>query len=209
MAACVICGGVTPLPKPRGQAPKYCGDACRLVGRGLARQSLRETQPDIVRERNRIKQAKWRASNPENFRTYRKKHYAANKRRILDLRRNARNPEKERERSRKRYAANPEKWRKWGKRWQQANLHRYRIYGNTRRARKNAVFVEVVDPRVVFDRDKGICGICLTAVDPASAWEVDHVMPISKGGAHSYANVQLSHRRCNRVKHARILNHSL
>jgi 5-methylcytosine-specific restriction endonuclease McrA len=67
------------------------------------------------------------------------------------------------------------------------------------------VFVDDVDPRVVFERDKGVCGICLTPVDPASKWEIDHIVPISKGGPHAYANVQLSHRRCNRSKSARLL----
>jgi 5-methylcytosine-specific restriction endonuclease McrA len=67
-----------------------------------------------------------------------------------------------------------------------------------------AAFVEDVDPRIVFTRDKGICGICRSPVEPDSKWEVDHVMPISRGGAHSYANVQLTHRRCNRQKHASV-----
>ena len=68
--------------------------------------------------------------------------------------------------------------------------------------RKAKVFVEHVDPKVVFARDKGMCGICKSSVAPDSKWEVDHVIPISKGGAHSYDNVQLSHRKCNRAKWA-------
>lgn len=90
-------------------------------------------------------------------------------------------------------AANRDKARGWG-----------RKSANTRRAILNQVFVEVVDPRVVFDRDRGVCGICASLVDPASPWEIDHVVPISKGGPHSYANVQLSHRACNRSKSARL-----
>lgn len=74
---------------------------------------------------------------------------------------------------------------------------------NTRRAITHRVFVEVIDPHVVFERDKGVCGICLKPVEPSSPWEIDHIMPISKGGVHAYANVQLSHRTCNRRKWAR------
>lgn len=74
-----------------------------------------------------------------------------------------------------------------------------------RRAREREVFVEAVDHRVVFDRDKGICGICKLDVDHASPWEVDHIVPISKGGLHSYANVQLAHRSCNRRKHIKLI----
>lgn len=72
-----------------------------------------------------------------------------------------------------------------------------------RRAIELQVFVEVVDARVVFERDKGQCGICGEPVDPMSRWEVDHIVPISKGGAHAYANVQLAHRQCNRAKGAK------
>jgi 5-methylcytosine-specific restriction endonuclease McrA len=72
-----------------------------------------------------------------------------------------------------------------------------------RRALEQGVFVEAIDPRVVFERDKGQCGICREPVDPMSPWEVDHIIPIAKRGDHSYVNVQLAHRRCNRKKAAR------
>lgn len=73
-----------------------------------------------------------------------------------------------------------------------------------RRAIEKQVFVEAVDPSIVFDRDKGICGICRGLVERNGRWEIDHVIPISKGGPHSYANVQLSHPSCNRAKGARL-----
>ncbi len=69
-----------------------------------------------------------------------------------------------------------------------------------RRAIEKNVFVEHVDRDVVFERDKGICGICKQRVERDSPWEIDHMIPISKGGAHAYANVQLSHQACNRAK---------
>jgi 5-methylcytosine-specific restriction endonuclease McrA len=71
-----------------------------------------------------------------------------------------------------------------------------------RRAIEKAVFVEAVDPRIVFERDNGRCGICKQRVDPMSKWNVDHIIPVSKGGAHSYDNVQLAHGKCNRRKGA-------
>jgi 5-methylcytosine-specific restriction endonuclease McrA len=92
-------------------------------------------------------------------------------------------------------AANPDKVRTWG-----------RKSALTRRAHKKRAFVEVVDPRVVFARDQGICGICLTPIDPASPWELDHKIPISRGGEHSYQNTQPSHQRCNRAKGAKLLS---
>lgn len=72
----------------------------------------------------------------------------------------------------------------------------------TRRARKRAAVVERVFRSVVFRRDQGLCGICRTAVDPGH-WHLDHVVPLSRGGEHSYANVQVTHPECNLRKGSR------
>lgn len=69
---------------------------------------------------------------------------------------------------------------------------------STRRARKLNQFVEAVDPAVVFERDSGICGICSDPIE--GPFHVDHIIPLSKGGEHSYANVQAAHPRCNCTK---------
>jgi hypothetical protein len=65
-----------------------------------------------------------------------------------------------------------------------------------RRARVRGQFVETIDMRVLFERDGGRCGICGKKVEKAVA-SVDHILPISKGGLHSYANVRLAHQLCN------------
>lgn len=81
--------------------------------------------------------------------------------------------------------------------------------GENRRARMKNAFVEDVVPARVFRRDKWICGICKkpvsqlndrSLVDIAS---LDHIIPLSKGGEHSYANTQLAHLSCNLSKGAR------
>jgi 5-methylcytosine-specific restriction endonuclease McrA len=69
-----------------------------------------------------------------------------------------------------------------------------------RRARLRGAFVEDVDPLIVFQRDRGICALCSKPVDPAARWDIDHIEPVSKGGAHSYDNVQLAHKFCNQSK---------
>ena len=65
----------------------------------------------------------------------------------------------------------------------------------------------------LFKRDKGICHICGKPCDYedytvdgdifiAGNWypSIDHVIPVSKGGRHSWDNVKLAHRLCNSVK---------
>ena len=62
---------------------------------------------------------------------------------------------------------------------------------------------EVVCRDVVLRRDAGRCGICGLTIMEAN-WHLDHIIPLSKGGEHSYANVQAAHARCNMRKHARV-----
>jgi 5-methylcytosine-specific restriction endonuclease McrA len=70
--------------------------------------------------------------------------------------------------------------------------------------------IEDVDPEVVFARDHGVCYLCDLPVDRTyrapTAATMDHVIPLSGGGVHSYANVRLAHRRCNLLKADKILD---
>ena len=72
-----------------------------------------------------------------------------------------------------------------------------------RRARKVGATVEVFDASEVFDRDGWVCGLCREPVvrelrwpDPGSA-SLDHVVPLSLGGAHSRENTRIAHLSCN------------
>lgn len=73
-----------------------------------------------------------------------------------------------------------------------------------RRARKHAAFVEDIDRDTLFGRDEGICGICGQPVDPDD-FHVDHDVPLSEGGLHCYANVQIAHPFCNQSKGAKCM----
>src|SRR6476660_2116904 len=62
----------------------------------------------------------------------------------------------------------------------------------------------------VNERDKGICQLCGTPVrldvhytHPLAPTR-DHIIPLSKGGEHSYANCQLACRDCNTDKNNRV-----
>lgn len=94
--------------------------------------------------------------------------------------------------------------------WAREHPEQWRLLQNKQDAKRRAiernVFVETVDSGVVFERDKGMCGICLKPVDRNSKWHVDHIVPIAKGGLHSYANVQLAHGRCNISKGAKCVS---
>ena len=113
------------------------------------------------------------------------------------------NPEHSREitnRHKKKYA---ERYREYALKWAKENPERVRATGERRRARKESVWIEDVDRTVVFERDAGTCQICGIVVDSSLKWpdpgfaSLDHIKPISKGGEHSYANIQLAHLFCN------------
>jgi 5-methylcytosine-specific restriction endonuclease McrA len=94
--------------------------------------------------------------------------------------------------------------RRWVKKHPERVKELHRISESSRRARKRDQFVEKIDPMIVYSRDEGLCGICDTTV--YGEFHIDHVVPLSKGGEHSYANVQLAHPSCNLSKGANIMN---
>jgi 5-methylcytosine-specific restriction endonuclease McrA len=73
-----------------------------------------------------------------------------------------------------------------------------------RRARLRNGHVEDVESLVVLELDDGVCGICGEDVDPFD-FQVDHVVPLSRGGENSYANTQVAHALCNQRKGPRLM----
>lgn len=55
----------------------------------------------------------------------------------------------------------------------------------------------------IYLRDKGLCGLCGEPVEGSES-TVDHIVPVSHGGPHTRANVQLAHRSCNSSKGNRV-----
>ncbi|MFC8583242.1 HNH endonuclease [Streptomyces sp. NPDC057217] len=75
-----------------------------------------------------------------------------------------------------------------------------------RRARKRGVEAESIRAADVYARDAWTCWLCALPIDPGKAWpspdsaSLDHVIPLSKGGPHTMANVKASHLSCNLIK---------
>lgn len=71
---------------------------------------------------------------------------------------------------------------------------------------------ETVWPNKVFKRDQWKCQLCgietpktLRGTHEHNAPELDHVLPLARGGSHSYANTQCLCRSCNGWKAARTM----
>ncbi len=80
-----------------------------------------------------------------------------------------------------------------------------RVGKQKRRVRDKAAFVEVVLISVLLERDKR-CQLCNRklnskhSVPSPKAPTIDHIIPISLGGEHSYRNTQLACFECNTLK---------
>lgn len=90
-----------------------------------------------------------------------------------------------------------------------------RVHDQRRRAKINGALVDKdIELMALYHRDNGVCHICGGLCDLNDYWltedgnfvagegypSIDHVIPLSKGGKHSWENVKLAHRHCNTIK---------
>lgn len=79
---------------------------------------------------------------------------------------------------------------------------RRREYGHCSDARRHgALVVERFARSEIYDRDGGTCGVCGRPV-PADEATLDHVVPLSRRGVHTRANVRVAHLACNATRAA-------
>lgn len=100
-------------------------------------------------------------------------------------------------------AENAERARLACRTWKSNNPERVKMANQLRRAKKRQVMTEKFLNVEIYERDNWICRLCHKKVnpklqypDPMSA-SLDHIIPLSKGGAHSRQNTQLAHLICN------------
>jgi 5-methylcytosine-specific restriction endonuclease McrA len=118
------------------------------------------------------------------------------------------NTQRVKERNAARYKKDPQKVAICVTTWQQNNPKRYRqIQERAHRRRRarlaNVEFDPTITLDVVYRRDDGVCQICDELVVRYEA-SIDHIIPVSRDGAHTWDNVQLAHRTCNRKKGANL-----
>lgn len=186
MKECVICA--MPFTQAATGRPRlYCSTKCKGKAPGARAKDLvrgaRYRDREDRREEARKRTAEWRASNPERARQADRANYERFRTERIAAARAYRE-------------ANREKTRAAARAYAQAHPDVVWRSDANRRAREKAAFVEAVDRAVLYERDGGVCGICRRPVSrPESS--VDHIIPLSKGGEHSYANTRIAHLRCN------------
>ena len=180
----------------------------------------RETHREELKKRSRA----YRKANPEKVKACNKLYCANNKEKIKEFRKAYRDANREHirvranalscryEEKRKAYGtlwreANPE----YGKNYYRSNLEKYNMAWHKRRALKKETQVESIDVKKVYLRDDWVCQICYKEIDkelkypePMSV-SIDHIIPLSKKGTHTYDNIQLTHLKCNFAKGNKVL----
>lgn len=117
---------------------------------------------------------------------------------------------KYRKQTRERYQREIDKLRPYfrerAKAWREKNLLQSRLNAKQGRARrKNAknhmkvTAAEIVD---LFKKQRGKCAICHKKITIDNK-NVDHIVPLAKGGLHEIKNIQLTCPPCNAYKHDR------
>jgi 5-methylcytosine-specific restriction endonuclease McrA len=57
----------------------------------------------------------------------------------------------------------------------------------------------------LFRKQSGICICCFKSIEHAELAEVDHCVPLSRGGSDDESNYLLAHKQCNKEKHNKTL----
>lgn len=89
------------------------------------------------------------------------------------------------------------------------------IESRRRKLRLRGLETTVISTAAVYQRDRGRCGLCRRHVNKAlkyphpRAATIDHIVPITQGGRHVHANVQLAHAGCNIKKGNRLCGSQL
>lgn len=91
------------------------------------------------------------------------------------------------------------------RRWNKNNP----LKGRERLQRRKAWILENTVGEVSYDRilerDGLFCYLCQQKIEDLSQLEFDHVIPLSRGGEHSEANIRPTHEICNQRKNDRLL----
>lgn len=112
--------------------------------------------------------------------------------------------ERRRECNRRLHALNREARREYVKEWKQRNKAKVKQYDAKRR-----MLIGPADPAVaayyeeMHSRSDHVCHLCELPITDGSM-ELDHVIPLARGGRHAPDNLKPSHRLCNTTKSARL-----
>ena len=172
-------------------------DACKAAKAAAAKKDRKRKPRDrsAWREANKehvaAYQKRWRAENREKIAADQRAYYRANKAKLAGRQKAYRE-------------ANPDRAAESRRKWRDANRDQVKAYRHLRRAAEvgNGVFVILPGEwNRVLQRYRHECAYC----GGSGPLEMEHVVPVAKGGRHSIGNLVPACRSCNASKHANLL----
>lgn len=192
---CSKCGQLTPLENFRANRKAKDGlqSACKPCQKAFYQKNqkyyseksleYRQKNIDLIRQRHRD----YYARNSEKHKAYSRQYYWNNL-------------EKAREQRRKTYDKNPEHWVQQAKIWKQQNRERANLADNLsvhrRRARMQNNGVFQISKNEINRLYRQACIYC----GSSNSIQLDHVIPIVRGGRHSIGNLAPACAKCNQSK---------
>ena len=179
--------------KWREDNPEYAKEY-RAANREKIRESSRKynreyysANKERLREYSREHGHEWRRENPEHAREWR----AANKEKVREWR-----------------VANKERLRQYARQWAKKNPEKCCAIVAKRNALKRKATVGSIEAiQRIYDLaqngNRVRCYLCGKMI-PKGERHVDHIVPLSKGGAHSASNLAVACASCNLKKHAKM-----
>lgn len=166
--------------------------------------------------------AQWRKNNMEHIKQKHKEYYERNRVRILECASRWQKDNRERRREicrvwRQRHVAQDRtyahNYRKTHpnhvRDWMQANPDKARRIRRTQKVRRKALIRNALGSFTtkqiskMHDEQQGCCAYCSAALN--GYYEIEHVIPLSRGGSNHIENIALVCRSCNRQKNNRML----
>jgi len=92
--------------------------------------------------------------------------------------------------------------------WREANIavvrERDSRAGARRRRQKQETAAEPVDYQAILAEFGMVCHLCGHVIASWKDLNFDHVIPLARGGPHTYDNIRPAHERCNKSKGAKL-----
>jgi 5-methylcytosine-specific restriction endonuclease McrA len=192
---CKKCGKEKPL------ADYYKNIGCKLGRTGVCIECAKDKAVAYrIANKDKVLDSKrrWRNANREKIKETSKRYYSKNKIKIKVkfIKYNLIYPEKKKASTKAYSKANPEK---------------YRAFCRKYKALKRGNSHEPYTDSYIFERDNWTCQLCGKRIDknlkrpnPLSK-SIDHIIPLSKGGADAPINLQATHLRCNVSKSSKAM----
>lgn len=215
--ACTKCGVVKPLAEFHADARLSDGKGSKCKACGCLKvTAYRSKHPEVIkdysrsynqshREQHAVWMKQWRLEHPEKMKAAAKRFREAHKEKLVNIGKRYRelHAEELREKARKRRSANAKIAYTRTKAWRLLHPDATRTHNNRRRALKRTAGEHTLTASqwtVIVAAYRGRCAYCGKRCD----LQQEHVIPLSRGGLHTAANVVPACKDCNAHKHTSV-----